>query len=383
MELLAVDRGTGWRRVDWAARKHWIDARFCHRSGGLALLRLYPPGRTLPVPHQQTAAFTLALMAGRGEDLLPALAEHLARHEHRFVWERPAPPAPEPVPEPRAPPRVRASELDVEDRAYALGLKPGLRLRCDPDGLLHTAWLRREDSAMVLLAPLPGDPLPVLMIARTPAHARAMAEAHLEERHQSRRRNAAGTRALGRLLGYPACCVEAFIAGFAAQRPDDLPQLPREAVDVWRRLERSWIPRPRPRLNGLLFGECLRLLSYDPCRLDCPAALAQADQLHAIASADDPEAAAELDRLFARPVFVDASDRRAWIELDDIGGGESRIRAVEPIRNETQIPADERVREQLLGLRVDADGRVPELCELPARVFRFDLGATAGRSPAA
>ncbi len=343
-ELLHLGGAGGWWLVDWVAHERWIDARFRSRAGALAFVRLLPPDAAAPGRPLRTDRFTLALIRGRGPGLLAALGSRVAAREAEFRWRRI---------EPRAPAEARIEadprELDVERLAFARGRKPALRELSAADGILWSAWLHaRSGAAVTVLPPLDGRRRndEVLMVARTLADAEAMADAALRECLSDRSASAAGTRELGLRLGYPSCCVEAFIADFERERPpqvraDPLGRSPakiREAEEVWRRLDRAWVARPDPRINSLLFGERLRLISFDPCRFDCPAALALARALYELGVDEDPAAAAALLRELARPVAVDEYDRRAWVELGVDGEGALRITDVEPLRTITAVP---------------------------------------------
>lgn len=75
------------------------------------------------------------------------------------------------------------------------------------------------------------------------------------------------SRWLGRALGYPSCCVEAFLS---LGRRDDLSLYATRLAPLGSpaaRPETLWLPVP------------LRLLTYTPCSPDCPASLALAERL--------------------------------------------------------------------------------------------------------
>ncbi|MFV8755812.1 hypothetical protein ACNOYE_35115 [Nannocystaceae bacterium ST9] len=360
-------RARTWTLVDWAARQHWIDARYRERGGGVAVLRLYPRERSVPVEHRRTERFTLAALRGGGPALLDALAEHVGRHEHAFVWRRanPSSPAPPPV---QSPAIVDPRELDSERTAFELGLKPALRLLFDPQDMPWAAALLVREGAAVagVLAGLPGGHA-VLMAAHSLADAEAMLAAEFVQLGSDHARGHAGARELGRRLGYPSCCVEAFVANVERCRRS-------RSDHNWGRLDAGWCARPNPRINSLLFGELLRLISFDPCRFDCPSAGAIADALFDRLAIDAPIACAALDRQLARPVLVDDHDRRAWIELAPDERGRPCIRALEPIRLGNDTPLDREALFALIGQRVDEQGRLPDLPGAHQRVFRFDLG---------
>ncbi len=370
---LGLEPGQSWSLVDWAARRTWIDARYRGRHGELAIVRLYPRDRNVPVDHRKTERFTVALVRGHAPGLLTGLARHLAVHEPAFEWQRV---------EPSLPPRSRTvsagppaitdpRELDGERTAFELGLKPAIRQLLDPrDAPWAAAMFVRGGAAVAAaLAGLPHSHA-VLMVAPTLADARAMLDAELVQFERDDTRSLDGARELGRRLGYPPCCVEAFLAKVSRAAETKAPELGR---DNWQRVDAAWVARPNPRINSLLFGELLGLISFDPCRFDCPAAAQIANALFERLAQSAPVAAAALDRQLARPVFIDEQDRRAWLELESDLAGRTRVRAIEVIRLGWDHP-DPAALAGLIGQGIDEHGRMPDLPDPRHRVFRFDLG---------
>jgi hypothetical protein len=358
--LLKLDRPErAWTLVDWVARRHWIDARYRDRRGNLAIVRFYPRDRSVPVEHRRTERFTLALVQGRGGELLDALTEHLASHEHVFDWQRLEPPRPA---GPASPPAITdPRELDCERTAFELGLKPAFRQLIDPRDAPWAAMMAVRGGAAVC-GQIGGfaHGSAVLMVAHTPAEARAMLDAEFAQFERDEARKLAGARELGRRLGYPTCCVEAFVHSVETSASDP------EIDDNWRRLDAAWVARPNPRINSMLFGELLQLISFDPCHFDCPNAGAIASALFERLTEMAPVAAEALAAQLARPVVIDERDRRAWVEIEA-----GYIRGIEPIRLGWEIQ-DHSPLEVVIGQRVDEFGRLPDLPGSRHRVFRFD-----------
>jgi hypothetical protein len=363
--LLTLDRADrAWSLVDWAARRSWIDARYRDRRGSLAIVRLYPRDRSVPVEHRRTERFTLALVQGRGGELLDVLREHVAEHEHAFEWQRLEPPR---ASDSSSPPAITdPRELDCERTAFELGLKPAVRQLIHPHDAPWAAAMYVRGGAAVcgVTGGLPHGNA-VLMAAHTPADARAMLDAEFVQFERDSNRVIAGTRELGRRLGYPSCCVEAFVRSIEVDSPEP------GIDDNWRRLDDAWVARPNPRINSMLFGELMQLISFDPCQFDCPAAGAIADALFERLATMAPVAAEALDRQLARPVVVDWRDRRAWVKLEARPDGQTCIRAIEPIRLAWEAREDAPLA-VVIGQRVDEFGRLPELPGSRHRVFRFD-----------
>jgi len=148
--------------------------------------------------------------------------------------------------------------------------------------------------------------------------------------------------------------------------------LPRRESDDWPRIQQAWTPRPNPRLNCLLFGERLQLISFQPCSFECEAAREFADAKAELVAREFPAASIALERLLARAVAVDPQNRRAWVELAVDDHGDERIVAVAPIQTDDRTSVGPLL-DRLLGRRVDALGWVEHAT--PIRVFRFDLGS--------
>ncbi len=109
---------------------------------------------------------------------------------------------------------------------------------------------------------------------------------------QSRREDAG---AAGKLLGFPHCCVQAFVADFAHSRQDQ------DTVndDACRRALTQG-PTPQALLNPL---SDLELASYYPCRLDCAEALKQARRNRRALLATAPKYSEILELTLSRPVL--------------------------------------------------------------------------------
>ena len=96
-------------------------------------------------------------------------------------------------------------------------------------------------------------------------------------------------RALGALLGYPACCVRAFVLGLAARgREAEDP----EEVVASARAAASGSARLDPLANPFLVARDRALISHVPCRYDCPDTVALASAVLAELTRLDPVAAA-------------------------------------------------------------------------------------------
>lgn len=157
-----------------------------------------------------------------------------------------------------------------------------------------------------------------------------------------------GARELGLLLGYPRCCVEAFVEHATDRR----------AHRLWARaLERTASGRLDARLN-VLDHAIFSYVSWFPCRFDCDASLRLADALAAIVEVRHPGFVSLIDRVLQAPRLVLAPELQLTVE-GATEGGLVRVRSLRA----TATDRDPRV-------RVDA-----RETELAARALAFLDGA--------
>ena len=199
--------------------------------------------------------------------------------------------------------------VPLESLAFAIGIKPALRLRLDgPDAAREELeWLRRGAAVV-------RGPSGLLYVARDAAQARAIerAEASILPAGPPRSPGAGvctAHRELGRLLGYPSCCVEAFVGRVVrgVDVLDDGSRATELVVAVAAALSRS-----RRRLAHLNFTlpDRRALLPFDPCAFDCPYAARYARALFdAYLERQEAEARALLSEL-GRPVRLTRAGER-------------------------------------------------------------------------
>lgn len=108
-------------------------------------------------------------------------------------------------------------------------------------------------------------------------------------------------RELGQLLGYPSCCVEAFIEDLQSRRTDQQSPFDQARLAA-RALEAT--EAPDPLLNHFLRERDQALLSHAPCRYDCPASRERATRLFDTLAARDPAQAAQRRARLASRVFL-------------------------------------------------------------------------------
>ncbi len=181
----------------------------------------------------------------------------------------------------------------LEALAFAIGIKPALRLSLSPADAAREAGRWRARGAVVL------EGGPMIYVARDLARADALRAAEAAVLPDGSRRAPdadvrAAHREVGRLLGYPPCCVEGFLGRLergVEVRPDGSKAAERvvAAEVAWRRASCHYA-----RLNFLL-PRRRALVPFEPCAFDCDAALKYADALWLALQARDPADAAALE----------------------------------------------------------------------------------------
>jgi hypothetical protein len=125
-------------------------------------------------------------------------------------------------------------------------------------------------------------------------------------------------RAMGALLGYPPCCVQAVIAGHAQWDLSQAHQLSEAAYFFLRAARTS--ERLVKRLDVWSPIQGASPLRHYPCRLDCPASLALADQLDNAAWEADSAVLARQQRARADGLLVFANGAALPLRGTPVGG---------------------------------------------------------------
>ncbi len=349
--------GMPWRLEQWQVRERWIDSRYRARNGGWAIVRVLAAEHPAPpAEFRSRVTETLRLVVLRSSTdadvprLLDALIPQVLAHEHALAWIR----KPQPTPETTMP--MEPHDLQVESLAFEAGIKPALRMRMDRWELPYDAgiWQRAGMATTVIEFAAGPHQFSYLMVARTLAHAEALADAELRQ-FLARPACFDAMRDCGELLGYPRCCIEAFVQSTLTEDGED------SEIDARRsnfdRLDRAWVPAPHPHLNTLRVRQNLALVSFDPCSLACPAALEIAHRTAAAAEAACPGYGETLRGTYA----LDHDDNRIALELD----ADRRVISARATHDEAEPFA-----QRIVGHRVDEHGRVGTLSE-PCRVVEF------------
>jgi len=211
------------------------------------------------------------------------------------------------------------------ERAVALGGEAARRVLLDPRSPVYHALCQRfgADQAPLVGALPPGAqgrgavrPRRTLHVARRLSLARRAREldrmaadsgAHSAEEHA----------ALGKLLGYPACCVDAFVH-MERRWPNALPI---EAAA--RRTQRF-----DPRLNNVQLSR-FAWIAHFPCRYDCPASLSLADRIIEALRPLNPALTAHVEASLARPrLYLDDDHLGVVLGPRVVGRGRVAFRAL-------------------------------------------------------
>lgn len=267
--------------------------------------------------------------------------------------------------------------VDVEWIAFCAGIKPAIRITTGvQEARAVAARFRRKGASVVGTTGLVGAgrvPTVILYVAQDRSDAeqlRAIERSLVAEQPlRDPQRVLALNASLGEKLGYPKCCVEAFCARIANPKP---------GVSVtWTSARDAWVTAPLPRLNSLLLVERVRLITFEPCHYDCPAASKIADAVFERVRDLHGQAAASIDRELARALVVAPDGCRAQVVLDR--GDKTRIVSSEAPRDGSGNVVDlesEQKAGRFVGKGVDATGNVEGSGEPAAVCIDFGKAMT-------
>ncbi len=205
----------------------------------------------------------------------------------------------------------------IEWIALLTGLKPGLRawIAAEQAAGLAAAARRRGFAVESVPWARDGDPAVIVYVARTPFAARALRDAEApilpHGSPHTRPPSFDAHRRLGEALGYPPCCVEAFVARLVrgAEVLPDCAHAHEDHVAAVDAASRSQAFLPA--LNVFPLGAQHRgFLPYYPCRFDCVPSRDFAEHVHAAMQRTQPEVAARIDAVLALSVAVDRKGLR-------------------------------------------------------------------------
>lgn len=269
--------------------------------------------------------------------------------------------------------------VDVEWLALRAGLKPAIRLTAEPSEVeaLEARFSRLGAKvARGLWRRGQGRVLAVLYVARSARDAEALRDVEApvidHETPTPRQLEVNACMEVGRRLGYPRCCVEAFCArverGCGVLSSGSI-----VASEDYVAARDAWVARPCPRLNTLLLAASIRWITFEPCRFDCSLARSLADAVAGLVASRSPESASAIDRVLAMSVVITAEDARAQVAVDRAlpcpriqQAWAQRTSEGRPIG-----PRDDELAARLPGLTVNRDGAVAGSGAPPALFVDF------------
>lgn len=197
----------------------------------------------------------------------------------------------------------------AEELALAAGLRPAIRQLLDAASMERArARFERAGFTTVIAPRVYGpthdgwDDTPTTLAPEAPGARRAL----FVGRDRARLDEAAACdlaktddadRELGRLLGYPRCCVDAFVSTPVPRKNGALHQAAARASSAF-----------QPRLNVLDLG-IFHFVSWIPCAFDCALSLAYADRV--------AERVARVDAAFAKAIDAALGAHR-WVLSDEV-----------------------------------------------------------------
>jgi hypothetical protein len=273
------------------------------------------------------------------------------------------------------------ARLDTELHAVLAGLKPAMRVSTigSDDEVIRARYASYGLATCASSATVIDDDgtprqLRLVYIGGTlgaaehvrDIEAKALAVNDVEQR-------ASSFLALGQALGYPRCCVEAYVTRVVLARENTHDRWAEE----YRAARGASDPSPAWQLNHLLL-ESGALTTFMPCSYRCQAALDYATRVLAIVDAAAPLASARLQRRLRTSIALDHHGGRALLEFKD--GELITARAPRVPTGEYANPRDAELVRRLFegaverGVRLQAD-RTVERDVPPPIVLRFDQSA--------
>ena len=210
-------------------------------------------------------------------------------------------------------PDLDAARTRFERDGFAVEISPMVV------GATHDGWLGRPESREGTARDAGDDRRPVY-VGHDRERLRQAVEAELA-------RTLEGARTLGLLLGYPACCVEAFVSAGRDRR----------AQRLWAAAAGRTEGPFAARLNALDHA-VFSYVSWFPCRFDCAPSLALADALATEIERRHPELVRAIDRALGAPRLVLAPEVQLVIE------GSARGRSLASVLRAGACDRDPRVR---------------------------------------
>jgi len=263
--------------------------------------------------------------------------------------------------------------LDTELHAVLAGIKPAMRVSTvdDDEDQVRSRYEHYGLATCAGSGTVVGDegrprPLRLIYVARSLDAAEQVRVVEAEAlASTTRHQRAVRFRDVGLALGYPPCCVDAYVNLAIAS-----PAAPREPCsEEFRTAVAAYDASPLWQLNHLLL-ESGALATFMPCSYRCAAALDYATRVLAIVDAAVPVAAARLRRRLATAMALDEDGGRALLAFKD--GAIVSARTPRAPSGEYTNPRDAELVKRLIA---GADASARERDDRAPIVLRFDQTA--------
>jgi hypothetical protein len=262
-------------------------------------------------------------------------------------------------------PAVAASDIDPEWVAFTAQLKPAIRITVEPGEAEAIVPRFAAQGATVVkaeaLVTIGGREAEILYVARSEAEALALRDAEAVvlpgRKTGDLAQEVSAHLEMGRRLGFPRCCVESFCGRIeqGIERSDGGGE--GCLAEDYRVAQQAWVPWPDGLLNHFLLAARIRLITFYPCRYDCPIAVRYARAVLRAIARQQPAVAQEIVEGLGRPIAIAPSNARAVVSL---GPDRAITSASAPCDSAGRVlcEADAVFAESLLGARVGQRGAV-------------------------
>ncbi|NOY93926.1 MAG: hypothetical protein GXP55_22310 [Deltaproteobacteria bacterium] len=189
---------------------------------------------------------------------------------------------------------------DAELLAFRAGLKPALRRTMPTRDAARALARELEDAGFGVCISqqeqrLGGQLWSIVYAADSTVEAEGLRHLDLLQAMVPVATTETNNRTLGLALGYPSCCVEAFIQRDRVAHSAQRRRLGLAPHYRYLAAREAWSERSRWELNPHLAGEGVSLVSFEPCGYACPDALGIARRTLAVVAEEDAAAARSME----------------------------------------------------------------------------------------
>jgi len=273
---------------------------------------------------------------------------------------------------------------DAELLAFHAGLKPALRRTMPTRDAARALARGLEDAGFGVCISqqeqrLGGQLWSIVYAANSAVEAEGLRHLDLLQAKVPVATTESNNRTLGEALGYPRCCVEAFVQRDRVAHSAQRRRLGLAPHYRYLAAREAWSERSRWELNPHLAGEGVSLVSFEPCGYACAAALEIARETLTLVAEEDAAAARSMEERLRCTIAI--TRRGDIVGLRFAQGNAREIRA---LRTTFDLPPSAAAEKAATSMR-----RRPRLPSKPARwdwwnpvVVNFDHGALPSSRPA-